>query len=78
MGSKEILQRNSTMDIFKGLACIGVVLMHVAFPGTTGTFARALGCFGVPVFFVFLVIGFLQKKKLIPEMLAENLNILFI
>ncbi len=43
--------RNSTMDIFKALACIGVVFIHIRFPGEFGTGVRALGCFGVPLFF---------------------------
>lgn len=43
--------RNSTMDIFKALACIGVTLMHARFPEPVGTIARSFGCFGVPLFF---------------------------
>lgn len=51
INEKKTSIRNSTMDIFKALACIGVVLMHIRFPGKTGIAVRALGCFGVPLFF---------------------------
>jgi len=43
--------RNSTIDIFKALACIGVVWIHIQFPGSVGSAVRALGRFGVPLFF---------------------------
>lgn len=70
MGDKEIIQRNSTMDIFKGFACIGVVLIHVAFPGTTGEFVRALGRFGVPIFFC--VSGYWLSSK--EEIDSQNVS----
>lgn len=43
--------RNTAIDVFKGIACLGVVLMHCKFPEPAGTAFRSLGCFGVPFFF---------------------------
>lgn len=43
--------RNTTMDIFKALACIGVVLIHITFPDPIGPMVRGLGRFSVPLFF---------------------------
>lgn len=58
------------MDIFKGLACIGVVLIHVVFPGTIGIFVRALGRFGVPLFFC--VSGYWLSSK--EEIDSRNIS----
>ena len=48
MIKKEI---NHTLNIFKAFACLGVVIMHCTFPEPTRAGSRALGCFGVPLFF---------------------------
>lgn len=45
-------QRNSTLDLLKGFACIAVVLIHVQFPGTFGQLIVAYGRTGVALFFV--------------------------
>ncbi len=43
--------RNTSFDFFKGIACIGIVLMHSKFPEPAGTGFRSMACFGVPLFF---------------------------
>ena len=43
--------RNTSFDFFKGIACIGIILMHSKFPEPAGTGFRSLACFGVPLFF---------------------------
>ncbi len=43
--------RNLTLDALKGLACIGVVFMHVQFPGNFGKIIVALLRVFVPLFF---------------------------
>ncbi len=53
--------RNSTLDIFKGLACIGVLFMHCLFPQPLGSAARSVGCIGVPLFFC--ISGYYLAKK---------------
>lgn len=44
--------RNSTFDIFKGIACIMIVFTHCAFPGTFGVSVQTLARWTVPFFFV--------------------------
>ena len=39
------------LDLFKGIACLAVVLIHVRFPGSFGGAAAALARFAVPLFF---------------------------
>lgn len=56
--------RNTSFDVFKGFACIGIVLMHSKFPEPAGTGFRSLACFGVPLFFS--ISGYyLSSKELI-------------
>ena len=43
--------RNTSFDCFKGLACLGIILMHRGFPGQFGIGVRSFACFGVPLFF---------------------------
>lgn len=43
--------RNNTLDALKGVACIGVVFMHVQFPGTFGLVIVALSRMFVALFF---------------------------
>lgn len=44
--------RGRCLDFVKGIACIGVVFIHVLFPGTAGTVIQKLSQFAVPVFFM--------------------------
>ena len=48
MSKKEM---NHTLNIFKVFACLGVVIIHCTFPEPARAGGRALGCFGVPLFF---------------------------
>lgn len=45
-------QRNNSLDFLKGVACIGVVLIHVTFPGIFGAVLSKLSIFAVPLFFM--------------------------
>lgn len=44
--------RNFMFDFLKGIACIGVVFIHVAFPGQIGVIIGVLSRFAVPLFFM--------------------------
>ncbi len=65
--------RNSTIDIFKALACIGVVWIHIQFPGSVGSAVRALGRFGVPLFFAVSGFYLSSTEVLSPEKISRKL-----
>ena len=44
--------RNRCLNFLKGIACIGVVFIHVRFPGVTGVVVSRLSQFAVPLFFM--------------------------
>lgn len=44
--------RNSNLDLAKAVACIGVIIMHCSFPGTSGKFVAYMFKFAVPLFFM--------------------------
>lgn len=44
--------RNHSLDLFKGIACIAVVLVHVSFPGKAGLIISSIARFAVPFFFM--------------------------
>lgn len=44
--------RNQRMDLYRGIAVYGVILIHVLFPGSFGSGVRALARFAVPFFFL--------------------------
>lgn len=46
------MKRNNSLDFLKGVACIGVVLIHVTFPGIFGAVLSKLSTFAVPLFFM--------------------------
>lgn len=54
MESENIVKnnRNQLLNFLKGIACIGVVFIHIKFPGMTGEVVSKLFCFAVPVFFM--------------------------
>ena len=43
---------NNLLNCFKGIACIGVVFIHVHFPGILGDIVWRLAQFAVPIFFM--------------------------
>ena len=45
-------KENATLYFFQGIACILVVLIHIPFPGTVGTFFVSLARFAVPLFYM--------------------------
>ncbi|MDD6072587.1 MAG: acyltransferase [Clostridiales bacterium] len=44
--------RNFMLDFLKGIACIGVVFIHVRFPKEIGIIVEVLSRFAVPIFFM--------------------------
>ena len=50
MGAVEKKSRNRCLNFLKGIACIGVVFIHIHFPGVTGDVAWRLSQFAVPLF----------------------------
>lgn len=44
--------RNLMLDFLKGIGCIGVVFIHVRFPGNLGEIVSYLARFAVPMFFM--------------------------
>lgn len=43
--------RNYSLDFLKGIGCIGVVFIHIFFPGVFGRIIMKISQFAVPVFF---------------------------
>lgn len=50
--AEQIKVRYSSLDVLKGLACIGVIFMHCGFPGLAGKVVSYVFKFNVPVFFM--------------------------
>ena len=44
-------ERNNNIDIIKGFACIGVVLIHFPFCGNIGEYIKVINKYAVPFFF---------------------------
>lgn len=53
---KESRKRNRCLNLLKGVACIGVVLIHIQFPGVTGLVVEKMSRFAVPLFL--MIAGF--------------------
>lgn len=46
------MNRNTSLDILKGVAALFVIWIHEQFPGVTGQLVNRIGVFAVPVFFM--------------------------
>ena len=44
--------RNLKLNLLKGFACIGVVFIHVTFPGKAGSIISAISGYAVPIFYM--------------------------
>lgn len=44
--------QNQALNFLRGIGCIGVVLIHIKFPGITGEVVSKISQFAVPVFFM--------------------------
>jgi len=44
------MSRNNCLNILKCIACIGVVFIHIAFPGIFGRVIQVFAAFAVPLF----------------------------
>lgn len=49
---KKVAKKNRCLNVLKGVACIGVVLIHIQFPGVTGLVVEKLSRFAVPLFLI--------------------------
>ena len=49
--SVKLSSRNQSMDCFKFVASLAVVLIHISFPGSVGALFTAIGSIAVPIFF---------------------------
>lgn len=49
--SVKLSSRNQSMDYFKFVASLAVVLIHIPFPGSVGALFTAIGSIAVPIFF---------------------------
>ena len=73
-------QRNTTLDLLKGIACIGVVFIHVPFPGIFGIAVTAVSRMFVALFFIisgyYLWVGD-EKKTLdkLPKKIKRTLKL---
>lgn len=54
-------QENLFLNFLKGLACMGVVFMHVTFPGIGGKVISLLAAYAVPLFF--MIAGYYSYNK---------------
>lgn len=52
---------NTTLNIIKGFACIGVVFIHITFPGIVGDSVLYVSAYAVPAFF--LIAGYYASGK---------------
>ncbi len=67
-------KRNRCLNLLKGIACIGVVLINVQFPGMTGLVAEKVSRFAVPLFL--MIAGFYAygcDEYIVKKTLAKNL-----
>lgn len=53
--------RNVMLNLLKGFACIGVVLIHITFPGKVGDLIKYASAYAVPIFF--LIAGYFAFGK---------------
>ena len=70
---KEAASRNITFDVFKGIACIAVVFMHIEFPGTTGIVVQCVTRWSVPFFFA--VSGYFFRRETVDECVRKGKHI---
>ncbi|WP_173474958.1 acyltransferase family protein [Fibrobacter succinogenes] len=75
----QIAEKIYVLNILKCFGCIGVVFIHVNFPGLFGSVVERLSRFAVPVFF--MISGFFAFDKnelIIKRRLKKILKILFV
>ena len=72
-------KRNKSLNFFKGLGCLGVVLIHVKFPNIFGEIVSLLSQFAVPIFI--MTSGYFiynSDLKTIKRRLLKMINIFLI
>jgi surface polysaccharide O-acyltransferase-like enzyme len=50
-----ITERNKCLNLLKGIGCLGVIFIHVRFPGIFGQIIHQLSQYAVPLFFMISV-----------------------
>ena len=70
-------QKNDVLNLFKGLACISVVLVHIHFPGITGIVVqKSFSSFAVPLFLMIAgYFAFGKDESVIKRRLFKILKI---
>ena len=64
--------RNRCLDFFKGIAALGVVFVHITFPGIFGKCISAIGSCGVMLFF--LISGYYaygSRDEMCPKLMKR-------
>ena len=54
--------RNNMLNFLKGIACIGVIFIHVPFPTVIGKLISLVCAYAVPVFY--LIAGYYSFDKM--------------
>lgn len=68
---KENTKTNTMLNLLKGVACMGVVFIHMPFPGHFGEIISILSGFAVPLFF--MIAGYYSFDKG-PELIKRRLT----
>ena len=72
------MEKKVKLNMLKGLACIGVLFIHISFPGTFGLVIARLSLFGVPIFFMISgYFAFDANPEIIKHRLFKILKIFF-
>ena len=76
MLSKENQKRNNNINFLKGIACMGVVFIHIKFPGVMGEVVSKIFQFATPIFFMIAgYYAFRCDEKKIKKRLIKILKI---
>ena len=72
----QVAKRNEVLNLFKGLACIAVVFIHIKFPGVVGIIIWLLASFAVPSFLMIAgYFAFGKDETVIKRRLIKILKI---
>ena len=67
---------NVKLNLVKGFACIGVVFIHVTFPGLAGEIISSASSYAVPIFFMIAgYYAFGKDEKTIKRRLVKIIKI---